>query len=284
MKKGRSLENIKIIKNESPKPIRNRILVGTPTLGIIRVEWASARYGQIIPCNWTCAGIHAGFTHTYPMGYLVADAQNILVDACVKQNYEWLLLLEDDTIPPFNLFLKLNEYMRDGSIPVVSGLYFLKAQPAEALLYRGRGNGAYMDWKMGEKVWVDGVPTGCLLINGKVLKLMWEESPEYQAGNGQILRKVFETPAKAWTDPETGACQSAAGTSDLYWCDRVMKEKVLQRCGFKSIGDKKYPFLVDTSIFCKHIDLSTGTQYPVGVTWNRRDKNGNSAASINRSS
>lgn len=263
-------ENITIIKNENHKPIRNRIVVGTPTLGIVRVEWASARYSQVIPCNWAAAGIHAGYSHTYPLGYLIADAQNILVDIAVKQNYEWLLFVEDDVILPLDAFLRINEYMRDGTIPIVSGLYFLKANPPEPLVYRGRGNGAFFDWKIGDKVWVDGVPTGCLLINGKVLKLMWDESPEYTTGNQQIVRKVFETPSKAWTDPETGIYQSAAGTSDLYWCDRITKEKVLQRSGFEDIGNQEYPFLVDTNIFCKHIDLSTGIQYPIGVDWNRK--------------
>ena len=178
------------------------------------------------------------------MGYLVADAQNILVDIAVKQNYEWMFLLEDDVILPFDAFLKINEYMKDGMVPVVSGLYFLKANPPEAIVYRGRGNGPFMGWRMGEKVWVDGVPTGCLLIHNSILKLMHEESPEYQTGNGQIVKRVFETPAKAWMDPETGVMQMASGTSDLYWCDRVMKEKVLQRAGWKEIAKKKYPFLI----------------------------------------
>ena len=198
------------------------------------------------------------------MGYLVADAQNILVNEAIEKKYEWILLLEDDTIPPFDLFLQLNDYMRNGDIPVVSGLYFLKCNPPEPLMYRGRGNGAFWNWKMGEKVWVDGVPTGCLLINVKLLELMSKESEEYIAVSGQKLKKVFETPTKAWTDPETGVNHSAAGTSDLYWCDRVMKEDVLKRSGWPEIGRKKYPFLVDTKMFCKHIDLQSGIQYPIG--------------------
>jgi hypothetical protein len=264
-------ESITIIKNNSLKPIKNKLLVGTATLGIVRVEWAAARYGQVIPCNWSAASVHAGFSHMYPLGYLVADAQNILVDAAVKQGYEWLLLLEDDTIPPFDLFLQLNPYMKSGDIPIVSGLYFLKANPPEPLMYRGRGNGAFFDWKMGEKVWVDGVPTGCLLINCKLLKLMSDESKDYQTASGQVVKKVFETPAKAWTDPG-GVMMSAAGTSDLYWCDRVMKEKVLQRAGWKKIGNQKYPFLIDTNMFCKHIDLNTGITYPVGWEWKKNGK------------
>ena len=205
-----------------------------------------------------------GYTHTYPMGYLVADAQNIIVNEALTKDYEWVLLLEDDTIPPHDLFLQLNAYIRSAEFPVVSGLYFLKANPPEPLVYRGRGNGAFFDWKLGEKVWVDGVPTGCLLINCKVLKIMANESEDYKTVSGQVLKKIFETPARAWTDPETGVNHSAAGTSDLYWCDRVMKDNVLRRAGWPEIGKRKYQFLVDTNIFCKHIDLQSGAQYPIG--------------------
>lgn len=268
MKKSRrSIETI--IQNDSGKPLRNKLLIGTPTLGVIRVEWASARYGQVIPCNWSSANVWAGYNNTYPVGYMVADAQNILVDIAIKQNYEWLLFVEDDVVLPIDAFLTFNRYMKDGSLPVVSGLYFLKSNPPEPLIYRGRGNGAFFDWKIGSKVWCDGVPTGCLLINCSLLKIMYEESPEYTTGSNQKVRKVFETPAKIWCDPENGKYQSAAGTSDLYWCDRVIQEKILFRAGYKILAKKKYPFLVDTSIFCRHIDLTSGNQYPMNVDWKR---------------
>lgn len=192
----------------------------------------------------------------------MADAQNILVDAVVKQEFEWLLLLEDDVVLPPQAFILFNEYMRARKIPVVSGLYFLKTEPTEPLVYRGRGTSCYDKFKIGDLVWVDAVPTGCLLIHHSLLKIMHEESLDYQTGNGVSVKKVFETPAKVWVDPETNQSASGMGTSDIYWCDRVMKEDVLRRAGWKQIAKRKYPFLIDTRIFCKHIDLTTGVQYP----------------------
>ena len=94
---------------------------------------------------------------------------------------------------------------------------------------------------------------------------MYEESEEYTVPQGENtlkIRKVFETPAKTWYDPESTQYMSQIGTSDLYWCDRVMKDNILKRAGWPKIARKKYPFLCDTKIFCKHIDLSTGKQYP----------------------
>jgi len=197
------------------------------------------------------------------MGYLVADAQNVAVDDAIKHNSEWLLFIEDDVVVPVDIFLKLNEYMRKCDIPVISGLYYVKGNFPEPMVYRGRGNSYYGNWKKGDKVWVDGVPTGCLLINMSVLKLMADESPVYMTAFGRQVKKVFETPAKSWTDPETGQNKMACGTSDLYWCDRVIREKVLQRSGWEKIGKQKYPYLIDTDIFCSHIDLSTGKCYPL---------------------
>lgn len=256
------MENITINKNQSKKPIRNRILVGTPTLGIIRAEWAQARYGQTIPCNWTAANLNLGLSSNMPLGYLVAEAQNIIVDVAVTQDFQWVLLLEDDVILPADAFIRLNEYMKSEDYPVVSGLYFIKCSPSEPLVYRGRGNSCFAKFKPGDLVWADGVPTGCLLINVKLLKIMHSEAEEYVVSSGQKIRKVFETPAKVWVDPETGGLNSQCGTSDLNWCDKVMKGNIIGRAGWKDIAKKKYPFLVDTNLFCKHIDLTTGRQWP----------------------
>ncbi len=251
------METTTIIKSE--KNPRNRLLVITPTLGIIRSEWAAARYGQMIPPNWSLAV--APITACIPMNYLVAHAQNIGVHMMIEGDFEWLLFHEDDVILPLDAFSKFNIYMREAKHPVISGLYYLKSDFCEPILYRGRGNSCFDDFKVGEKVWVDGVPTGCLLIHRSVLKLMYDESEWYDA-IGNKVKKVFETPSAVWYDAENRRIQYAGGTSDLTWCSRVMKDNILERAGWE-VKDKKNPFLCDTSIFCMHIDLATGIQYPI---------------------
>lgn len=238
----------------------NRILVGTPSRGTVRMEWVGARYGQIIPTNWSMVQMSQFMSSFIPTRFSVADAQNLIVREVITKDFEWLLLIEDDTIPPDDLFVKMNQYMRDGKVPVVSGLYYTKSVPSEPLVYRGRGTGAYMNFKIGDKVWCDGVPTGCLLIHHSILKAMWDESPEYVV-NGQIVRRVFDTPVKSWIDPETGDVNTITGTSDLDWCTRIMKEKYFDKAGWPQYQKKKYPFLVDTTIFCRHISPD-GQQFP----------------------
>jgi hypothetical protein len=225
------------------------------------MEWVSARYGQIIPTNWSLVMMNQ-FMHGYvPIRYGVADAQNLIVKAAVEGDFEWLLLIEDDTMPPPDAFVRFNDYMREGEVPVVSGLYFTKSEPSEPLVYRGRGVSYYGDWHLGDKVWCDGVPTGCLLIHMAILREMWQDSEEYLVHGRVPTRRVFEAPANTWWDPEEGEYYSATGTSDLQWCTRVMKNGYFKKAGWDTYQDMEYPFLVDTNIFCRHIDID-GIQYP----------------------
>lgn len=248
-----------IIKNEGHW--LNRILIGTPTTGLVRIEWVMARYGQIIPTNWSAIDSMQWISTFAPLQYLVADAQNLIVRTVIEKDIEWLLLIESDNLPPPDAFIRINQYMLDKKVPVVSGLYFTKSDPPEPLVYRGRGNSYFKDWKMGDLVWADGVPTGFLLIHGSILKAMWKQSPEYVI-NGQLTRRVFPVPDKKWLDPESGSFHLTTGTSDLAWCERVMKEGFFKKAGWPEYQDKKYPFLVDTNIFVKHIDMD-GRQFPL---------------------
>ena len=155
--------------------------------------------------------------------------------------------------------------MQKGDIPVVSGLYYCKGSHPEPLVFRGRGNGCYMKWKPGDKVWADGVPTGSLLIHGSILKTLYNESPEYIVpGTTTSTRRVFEIPHKTWWDGK-GNFNTLVGTTDLAWCTRIMENDIFKKAGWPEFQRKKYPFLVDTGIFVKHIDRETGEQYPKEV-------------------
>jgi hypothetical protein len=254
-----------LVKNQV-EHIQNKVLVGTPTLGLIRMEWAAARYGQIIPSNYSKVDMIQYMNSYIPMRYSVADGQNLIVQEAVTRGYQWLILIEDDTIPPPDAFVRFNEYIREGKYPVVSGLYFTRSDPAEPMVYRGRGNSFYTDWKLGDKVWVDGVPTGMLLLDMRLIRSVWEQSEEYMVGTGPgqfKARKVFETPGKTWFNEEKGSQEMLVGTSDLDFCTRVIEGGYLNE-HWPTLAKKKYPFCVDTAINCMHIERLTGDQYPLG--------------------
>lgn len=246
----------------NPGKWTNRLVISTPTLGTVRMEWVQSRFGQTIPTNFSLVDVHQFMTSYAPIGYQLADAENLTAKVVVEGNFEWFLSWEDDNLPPLDALVKVNEYIIKHDTPVVSGLYFTKSVPPEPILYRGMGTGYYADWKLGEKVWVDGIPFGFTLIHGSIIKELWKESPEYVV-NGTVTRRVFEAPSESYIDPETGGWMNQAGTSDLAWCKRLIKDRIFEKAGWPEFQKKEFPFLVDTNIFVKHIDRNTGVQYPI---------------------
>jgi len=258
-KTNTSLDIPGIDKNLSPS-WNNRVLVFTPTIGTVRVEWVNARYGQIIPTNWSHVNMQQFLNPYVPIDYQLADAQNLMAKKVVEDDYQWIIYIEADNIVPPDLFIRFGQYINEKKVPVVSGLYFTKGEPSEPILYRGRGNSFYSDWKIGDKVWVDGIPFGCRLEDASFIKEAWKTSPEYMVGN-QLTRRVFEQPEKIWYDPEKGGMAAKIGTTDLAWCTRIIEEKLFEKCGWNKYQNMEYPFLVDTSIFVRHIDPN-GKMFP----------------------
>lgn len=253
-------------RNDGRAAQQQHLLVGTAVTGLVRVEWVQARYGQIFPTNWSWVQMwqYMAPGSFMPLGYQVDDAQNLIVATAIAGNYEWLLLYEHDVLPRPDALVRLAAYMQRGDVPVVSGLYFTRSTPSEPLIYRGRGNLAHVDFDLGDLVWADGVPTGFLLVHMSLIRAMWEESEPYLIGD-TMTRRVFETPNRAWFDPESGQFNTQAGTSDLAWCERVMRDDFFSKAGWPAYADNPYPFLVDTGIACGHIQNSlNGEVYPPG--------------------
>ena len=267
-----------------PKPEDNnvQVLMGTATLGIVRVEWMSAMEGQVCPPNWA-------IVRSRPQGYTVPDAQNILVDTVLRGRFKALLLIEDDTIPPPQNLIQMDRWFwkmeRKKAPPVVSGLYHIKGSAEiregkkggiellgpEPLAYRGSGQRAYRDWTPGDAIWVAGVPTGALLIHRSVLEA-WNREPDIETytlmGYPFPLKKIFQNPSHFWIDPDGGQ-HAASGTSDLWWSEQNMTREILQKAGWgdfyrkpsikKLTGNGAWPYVIDTSLRYGHIDRATGT-------------------------
>jgi len=247
----------------------NRILIAVPCTGLVRIEWVMAKYGQIIPTNWSQVEMIQWLNTYAPIEYQLPDAENLIAKAVVEGDFEWFLSIEQDNVLPQDTFVRLNEYMTEAKYPIISGLYYTKSVPAEPILYRGRGNGSFRDFKLGDKVWADGIPFGCTLIHGSIIKAIWNESEEYSIG-GQVTRKVFELPnfnkgSMGFENEGTEEKRFAytRGTTDLNFCKRVMRDDIFTKAGWPQFAKKKYPFLVDTNILIQHID-NTGRMYPLG--------------------
>lgn len=254
-----------------------QILIGSPTLGIIRMEWHNAMTGMVSPPNWSVV-------RSTPTGYTVADAQNLLVDAVLRGKFRALLLIEDDTCPPPETLIVFDRWLwkmeRRKAPPVISGLYHIKGSAEvapkgsnrkkfgllgpEPLIYRGSGTRAYRDWTPGDVVACSGVPTGALLIHRDILEA-WAREPDVEAvtlpGYPTPVKRIFQSPSYVWTDPATGASHISAGTSDLWWSAQTIARGIFAKAGWPTHGKREYPFLVDTSLRFGHVDRATGRIY-----------------------
>ena len=250
--------NTKIVNAQAKSG--KRLMVSVPLTGLIRAEWMLGRYGQGIPTNWSISEVIQWLDTYSPLGFAVADARNSAVDAFIKGEFEWLFFIDHDVVLPYDTFSKLNRWMNKGTVPVMGGLYFTKSMPAEPLLYREWGSSYFMDWKMGDEVWVAGMGLGCNLIHRSLLEIIYKESEEYKMGS-QTVRRVFESPSRTFFDAEAQSWRTEGGTEDIFFYKRLKNENIYKRAGWPNIQKKKWPVLCDTSIFCKHIDMS-GVQYP----------------------
>lgn len=216
----------------------HKVLVGIPSTGCVRIEWALAYFGTITPTNFQLS-LHS------PIGLPVAEARNQVVEAAINGKFDWIFFIDHDVIVPADLWVKVRSYMIRNDIPIMNGLYYTKSAIPEPLIYRGLGEGPFYGWKPGDKVWASASGMGCTLIHTSVFKNM---TPPY-----------YVTPRVA----ENNVLMS--GTEDFYFYGRVIEEGVLKKAGWK-MPDPKHPILVDTDLFCQHIDLNSGKQYPKCVS------------------
>lgn len=265
-----------ILSPRNPTPEENQvmILIGTPTLGTIRIEWYNAMQGMVAPPNWATV-------RSTPTGFTVPDGQNILVDTVLRGKFRALLLIEDDTCPPPQALIEFDRWLhkmeRRKAPPVVSGIYHIKGSAEirrgkkggieqlgpEPLAYRGSGNRAFRDFKYGDTIWVSGVPTGALMVHRSVLEVWAKESDveSYSViGYPHPIKRIFQQPSKVWVD-DAGGTHVSAGTTDLWWSDQTIKRDILTKAGWPQYAKKEYPYIIDTSMRFGHVDRGSGVVY-----------------------
>jgi hypothetical protein len=228
----------------NPEKHSIKVMFGIPTTGLIRFEWHAAFNQLIIPTNWS----HSAHVNVHsPVGHQVAEARNDCVKAALAAGFDWLFFIDHDVLLPPDTCIKMRDHMLKAETPVLGGLYYTKSSTPEPLLFRGRGNGPFYDWRPGEKVWVDGLPMGLTMLHTSLFRAM---KPPW-----------FVTPREMRIDDD-GNFVKASGTEDLYFFDRVIDEDVLERSGWGETAKREYPWLCDTSMFGAHIDVGSGSQYP----------------------
>lgn len=188
--------------------------------------------GRPVPPEWawTLMNLHP------PMNYNVRYAQILgkpvdvarewLAEQAVAQGCKYLFFLGDDVTAPGHALRQLIYQMEHHpDAAVIGGIYCLKTDPAQPLVFRGNGHGCYWEWRRGEFFEVTGLGMDCTLINVEKMK--------------QLPKPWFRTvdDASGFVD---GLNHAEQWTEDLWFCKRVT-----------DAGMKIY---ADGAVLCGHWD------------------------------
>jgi GT2 family glycosyltransferase len=211
-------------------PPNTHLVIGIPFIGRpIAPEWAISLATQNYPlaCN---------LTYITLKGMEVGEARNHIAEEAIAKHAKYLWFIDDDVAVPTLAIRKLiYELEQNPEAMVIGGIYCSKTEPPEPVVFQGKGQGAFWQWKLGDVFECDGIGTGCMLIKTELF--------------AKLEKPWFKTIDEACTDPAQFKNQQ---TDDLYFCDKVI--------------DAGYKILAHGGVQCLHWDASTGTPYglPIG--------------------
>lgn len=203
------------------------LVFGIPTLGRpVSLDWALSLKSLNPPINFSTL---FQIVHNKEIG----AARNDMASFAIEKDAKYLFFMGDDVeIPAHALRQLIYRMEQDDSIGVIGGVYCAKATPTFPLVFRGFGNGAYWDWKIGECFEVTGLGMDCTLIRVDLLRELksnWFKTID----NDNYLDGI--NSAESWTE-------------DLFFCKKVLEET-------------KYKIFVDAGIICNHWDIYGGKKY-----------------------
>lgn len=186
-----------------------------------------ARLAMAFPMN---------FTHMCPAvdQKPVDEARNIFADIALQTNCKFVFFWDEDVVCPPHAIPELVYRMENHpEAGVIGGVYCLKRDPAEPLIFRGNGNGPYWDWRAGEFLECSGVGMGCTIVRVEVFR--------------DLKRPWFKTEfnIRGLQDGDAG---TEVWTEDLWFCKRVT-------------DTDKWKVYADTTLLCGHVDMETGKEY-----------------------
>lgn len=168
------------------------------------------------------------------LGEPIDQARNKFAEKAVELGAKYLYFWDEDVeVPPQTLreLIYIAEHRPEAA--VVGGIYCLKVDRPEPLVFKGVGTGPYWDWRVGEIFEVDAIGMGCTLIRVESFKDL--PKPWFRTiNNGEAYLDNIQY-GEAWTE-------------DLWYC------KQLRETG-------KWKILAHGQILPAHIDLNTGRAY-----------------------
>lgn len=204
------------------------LCIGLPFIGRpVAPEWAISLAAQNYPLN-------TNVMFSALKGVPVDEARNRIVEHALEHRAKYLWFLDDDVAPPFwaarHLLFVLEQ--SDDDVMVAGGIYCVRSNPTEPIVYRGNGQGAFWKWRKDEVFECSGLGTGCMMIKTEVFQHL--EKPYFCTfdngnlnGDGDIVREQM--------------------TDDLWFCRKVT--------------EAGYRILADGNVLPIHWDIKTGKHY-----------------------
>lgn len=214
---------------------RANFLVCIITLGMVPIEYHVASSRLQFPVNGRAQSMIV-------KKYEVGKARDLCVDHLLRlpeeNRPEYMFFFGDDMIPEWDGLIRLYDEMVTGKWDVLTGLYYIKAEPPVPLTWRNDTIGWMMPgihYKVGEVIDVDVTGMDFTLIRTSFLQKMAEqvERPFFKTGPGPFPYQSIE--------------QIVTFTEDVYFLAKARK------CGGK-IG-------VHTGVKVGHYDIKSGMIY-----------------------
>ena len=204
-------------------------------LGLVTPEWQRARKNLCCPPGHNWIEIFAD-------GMEVGVARNAAVNTARQAGLKYIFFNDWDVILPMDSLIKLSYFMDNNpDYAVATGMYVMKSIPPFPLIWTEWNSGVHFDFTMGDviKEGVVGTPMGCTLLRLSAFDDLpyTDEKPWFKTIDDTI--KVGDT----W--------YATMMTEDLFFTKRLTDET-------------KWKIMVDTGIWCDHIDHATGKRYTLG--------------------
>lgn len=167
-------------------------------------------------------------------GWPIDMARNSFAEKAIELNSKYLFFWDEDVVLVPHALRELIFMMEHHpECGVIGGIYCLKSERPEPLVFNGVGNGPYWDWKVGEVFECTAIGMGCTLIRLDMLREL--EKPWFKSVDDMSAYLDNVRFGEQWTE-------------DLYFCKKVT-------------DSKKWKIYANGQILLQHMDVRTGRTY-----------------------
>ena len=164
----------------------------------------------------------------------IDDARNWFAEAAIQHNAKYMFMWDEDVLLPPHALRELC-YVMDNwpKVGVIGGIYCLKTERPEPLVFKSAGSGPFWDWKVGEVFECGAIGMGCTLIRTELFKDI--EKPWFRTVD-DLSSYLDNVPAgEQWTE-------------DIYFCKKVVESK-------------KWKIMAHGGLVMPHVNVQTQQEY-----------------------